>query len=181
MKFTETSLPGVILVTPDVYRDNRGAFCETWNQRVFSEAGLPATWVQDNYSWSVKNVVRAFHYQVFQPQAKLVRVTHGAAFDVAVDLRRSSRTFGRHVAVELTAEKSQMLYIPAGFGHGLLALSAGVGFAFKVTDYYCSEAERTILWNDPDLAIGWPVKEEDAILAERDRKGTSLRTAEVFA
>jgi dTDP-4-dehydrorhamnose 3,5-epimerase len=181
MKFTETSLPGVILVTLDLYRDHRGAFCETWNQRVFSEAGLPATWVQDNYSWSVKNVVRAFHYQVLRPQAKLVRVTHGAACDVAVDLRRGSANFGRHLVVELRAENPQLLYIPAGFAHGFLALSEGVGFAFKVTDYYCSEGERTIFWNDPELAIGWPVKEHEAILAERDRRGSTLRAAEVFA
>jgi dTDP-4-dehydrorhamnose 3,5-epimerase len=181
MQFTETSLPGVILVTLDVHRDHRGAFCETWNQRVFSEAGLPVTWVQDNFSRSAKNVVRAFHYQVIQPQAKLVRVTHGAAFDVAVDLRRSSPSFGRHVAVELTADKPQMLYIPVGFAHGFLALSESVGFAFKVTGYYCAEGERTLLWNDSDLAIEWPVKEADAILTERDRKGSLFRTAEVFA
>lgn len=174
-------MPGVILVTLDLYSDRRGAFCETWNQRDFAEAGLPADWVQDNYSYSVKNVVRGIHYQVLQPQAKLVRVTHGAAFDVAVDLRRSSANFGRHVAVELTAENPQMLYMPVGFGHGFSALSEGVGFAFKVTDYYCSEGVRTILWKDPDLAIRWPVAEDDAVLTERDRMGAALRNAEVFA
>ncbi|HEX4310713.1 MAG TPA: dTDP-4-dehydrorhamnose 3,5-epimerase [Acidobacteriaceae bacterium] len=180
MKVEETSLPGVLLVTLDLYRDHRGAFCETWNQRSFSEAGVSANWVQDNYSYSLKNVVRAFHYQIFQPQAKLVRVTHGAAFDVAIDLRGSSPNFGRHVAVELTAEKPQLLFIPAGFGHGFLALSQGVGIAFKVSDYYCAEAERTLLWNDPDLAIEWPIGEEDAILTDRDRSGSLLFDAEVF-
>jgi dTDP-4-dehydrorhamnose 3,5-epimerase len=181
MKVTETSLPGVMLVTLNLYRDHRGAFCETWNQRAFSEAGLPTHWVQDNTSWSAKNVVRAFHYQISQPQAKLVRVTRGAALDVAVDLRRGSANFGRHVAVELAEDKPQMLFIPAGFAHGFLALSESVGFAFKVTDYYCAAAERTLLWNDRDLAITWPIDEADAILAERDRRGTALRAAEVFA
>lgn len=181
MKFTETSLPGVVLVTLDVHRDQRGAFCETWNRRAFAEAGLQARWVQDNFSWSTRNVVRAFHYQVVQPQAKLVMVTHGAALDVAVDLRRSSATFGHHVAVELTAEQPRMLFIPEGFAHGFLALSDRVGFAFKVTDYYCADGERTLCWNDPDLGIAWPVRDEDVLLADRDRKGTTLRAAEVFA
>lgn len=181
MRITETSLPGVMLVTLDIHRDNRGAFCETWNRRVFAEAGLPATWVQDNCSYSIRNVVRGIHHQVLQPQGKLVMVTRGKAFDVAVDLRRSSPNFGRHVAVELTDETPQMLYIPAEFGHGFLALSDDLSFSFKVTDYYCAEGVRTILWNDSDLAIRWPVKDEDAILAERDREGTSLSAAEVFA
>jgi dTDP-4-dehydrorhamnose 3,5-epimerase len=181
MKVSETSLPGVLLLTPTVYRDSRGAFCETWNEKAYTEAGLPKNWVQDNCSSSAKNVVRGIHYQIIQPQAKLVRATHGAVLDVAVDLRRSSPNFGRHVAVELTAKNGEMLYIPVGFGHGFVALAAEVGLAYKVTDYYCPAGERTILWNDPELAIAWPVTAEDAILSDKDLKGNSLRDAEVFA
>ena len=157
MKIEETALAGVVLLTPDVYRDNRGAFLETWNLRAMSDAGLPSTWVQDNFSISKKNVLRGLHYQVTQPQGKLVRVTHGAVLDVAVDLRRSSPTFGKHAAVELDGESGRMLWIPAGFGHGFLVLSDVAGFAYKVTDYYSPAGERTILWNDADLAIPWPV------------------------
>ena len=151
MKIEETSLPGVLLLTPKIHSDNRGAFWETWNQKTAAEAGLPPTWVQDNFSVSKKNVVRGIHYQIIQPQGKLVRVTHGAVLDVAVDLRRSSPTFGKYVAAELTGENGRMLWIPVGFGHGFLVLSEDAGFAYKVTDYYCSAGERTIVWNDPDL------------------------------
>lgn len=181
MKITQTSLPGVLLLTPNVYRDNRGAFLETWNQTRFAEAGLLSNWVQDNCSYSIKNVVRGIHYQVIQPQAKLVRSTHGVVLDVAVDLRRSSPSFGSHVAVELDAENGAMLYIPEGFGHGFVALTEDVGLAYKVTDYYCPAGERTIVWNDPDLAIPWPVSTENAILSDKDAKGATLRDAEVFA
>jgi len=180
MKITETSLPGVLILTPHVYGDARGSFCETWNQRVFAEAGLPVRWVQDNYSKSVKNVVRGIHYQLIQPQAKLVRVTQGVVLDVAVDLRRSSPHFGEHVAVELSVENGQMLYIPVGFGHAFAALADQVSFSYKVTDYYCREGERTIRWDDADLAIPWPVEPASAIVSEKDRQGSALRDAEVF-
>jgi dTDP-4-dehydrorhamnose 3,5-epimerase len=180
MKVTETSLPGVLLLTPTIYRDDRGAFLETYNQRRMIEAGLPALWVQDNSSVSRKNVLRGIHYQITQAQGKLVRVTHGAVLDVAVDLRRSSSNFGRHVAVELNGEVGAMLWIPVGFGHAFLALTEQVGFAYKVTDYYSPSAERTIAWNDPDLAIAWPVAQENLIISEKDRNGSSLRDAEVF-
>jgi dTDP-4-dehydrorhamnose 3,5-epimerase len=146
-----------------------------------TEAGLPSAWVQDNFSISKKNVVRGIHYQVIQPQGKLVRVTHGAALDVAVDLRRSSPTFAKHVAVELTGENGRMLWIPEGFGHAFLALTDLVGFAYKVTDYYCPAGERTIVWNDTDLGIPWPVAPEVAIVSEKDSKGATLREAEAFA
>ena len=136
--------------------------------------------MQDNFSISKKNVLRGIHYQIVQPQGKLVRVTHGTVLDVAVDLRRSSPAFGRHVAVELSGENGKMLWIPEGFGHAFLVLSEVAGFAYKVTDYYAPKAERTILWSDPDLAIPWPVAEGDAIVSEKDRKGVSLRDAEVF-
>lgn len=181
MKITETSLPGVLLLQPTMYRDNRGAFCETWNEKVFADAGLPTNWVQDNCSYSAKNVVRGIHYQVVQPQAKVVRATSGVVLDVAVDLRRSSPRFGTHVAVELSAEQGEMLYIPVGFGHGFAALTDNVGLAYKVTDYYCPAGERTILWNDPDLAIAWPLSSDVAILSGKDLQGSTLRNAEVFA
>jgi dTDP-4-dehydrorhamnose 3,5-epimerase len=141
---------------------------------------LHGPWVQDNFSLSSKNVIRGIHYQVVQPQGKLIRVTHGAVFDVAVDLRRGSATFAKHVAIELNGESGEMLWIPAGFGHGFLALTDVVGFAYKVTDYYSPQGERTILWNDPELAIPWPVAPESAIVSDKDRAGLVLREAEVF-
>ncbi len=180
MKIEATSLPGVLLLTPKIYRDDRGAFFETFNLRQFAEAGLPTNWVQDNFSLSKKNVLRGIHYQIVQPQGKLVRVTHGSVFDVAVDLRRSSPAFGRYMTVELSGENGKMLWIPEGFGHAFLVLSDEAGFAYKVTDYYSPEGERTILWNDSDLAIPWPVAETDAIVSEKDRNGARLRDAEVF-
>jgi dTDP-4-dehydrorhamnose 3,5-epimerase len=181
MKITATGLPGVLILTPNIYRDSRGAFSETWNLRGMVEAGLPSVWVQDNCSVSKKNVVRGIHYQTIQPQGKLVRVTHGAVLDVAVDLRRSSPTFAKHVAVELSEENGQMLWIPEGFGHAFLALTDNVGFAYKVTDYYCPAGERTIRWNDPDIGIPWPVGHEGAIVSAKDSQGVPLRDAEVFA
>ncbi len=181
MKIEETALAGVVLLTPDVYRDNRGAFLETWNLRAMSDAGLPSTWVQDNFSISKKNVLRGLHYQVTQPQGKLVRVTHGAVLDIAVDLRRSSPTFGKHAAVELDGESGRMLWIPAGFGHGFLVLSDVAGFAYKVTDYYSPAGERTILWSDADLAIPWPVAADQVVVSEKDQRGAAFREAQVFA
>lgn len=181
MNITEAALPGVLVLTPSIYRDNRGAFLETWNRQRMTEAGLPGEWVQDNFSISKKNVLRGIHYQVIQPQGKLVRVAYGAVLDVAVDLRRSSPTFGQHVAVELTAERGEMLWIPVGFGHAFFALTDEVGFAYKVTDYYSAAGERTILWNDPELGIPWPVRAEDLIISEKDARGMPFRNAEVFA
>ena len=180
MKIRETSLPGVMVLTPAIYRDARGLFFETYNQRKMAEAGLPENWAQDNFSLSSKNVLRGIHYQISQPQGKLVRVTHGAVLDVAVDLRRNSPTFARHVAVELSGENGEMLWIPEGFGHGFLVLSEVAGFAYKVTDYYSPAAERTIIWNDPDLAISWPIAEEAAIISDKDRLGATLGNAELF-
>jgi dTDP-4-dehydrorhamnose 3,5-epimerase len=180
MKIEETSLPGVLLITPKTFSDNRGYFLETWNQQAMREAGLPENWVQDNFSFSKRNVVRGIHYQVTQPQGKLVRVTHGAVFDVAVDLRRSSATFGAHFAMTLDSESGQMLWIPVGFGHAFLALTDTVGFAYKVTDYYSASGERTIAWNDSELAISWPVSAEQAIISDKDRIGAAFRDAEVF-
>ena len=181
MKIEETALSGVLVLTPKIHQDNRGAFWETWNLRSMSEAGLPSHWAQDNFSISKKNVVRGIHYQVKQPQGKLVRVTHGAVVDVVVDLRRSSSTFGKYVAVELDGDHGRMLWIPEGFGHAFLVLSDVVGFAYKVTDYYSPEGERTIVWNDPDLAIVWPINAQDAIVSVKDCNGLAFREAPVFA
>jgi dTDP-4-dehydrorhamnose 3,5-epimerase len=180
MKITKTSLTGVLVLTAAIYKDSRGAFCETFNLRKIEEAGLPSVWVQDNFSVSAKNVLRGIHYQITQPQGKLVRVTHGAVLDVAVDLRRSSPTFGKHFAIELTPESGEMLWIPQGFGHAFLALTDQVGFAYKVTDYYSPAGERTILWNDPEIAIAWPIDAEKAIVSDKDRAGALLKDAEIF-
>lgn len=179
MKVEQTGLPDVLLLTPDIYRDSRGAFQETWNLRKVVDAGLPSNWVQDNFSVSKKNVLRGIHYQIDQPQGKLVRVTHGAVLDVVVDLRRSSAAFGKHIAVELDDKTGKMLWMPVGFGHAFLSLSDAAGFAYKVTDYYSPSAERTIRWDDPDLAIAWPVS-EDLVISEKDRNGKSFREAQVF-
>ena len=181
MKVRETELPGVLLLSPTIYSDDRGEFYETFNLRRMTDAGLPSVWTQDNFSFSRKNVFRGIHYQVQQPQGKLVRVTHGAVLDVAVDLRKSSATFGKYAAVELNAVKGEMLWIPVGFGHGFLVLSETAGFAYKVTDYYSPAGERTILWNDADLAIPWPVSAADVIMSDKDKQGVRLRDAEVFA
>lgn len=181
MKIIETAIPGVLILEPRVFRDNRGAFCETYNERVMEQAGLPTRWVQDNYSVSRKNVVRGIHYQIHKTQGKLVRVTHGKVWDVAVDLRRSSPYFGKHVGVELSDENSLLFWIPEGFGHGFVALSDTASFAYKVTEYYSPADERTVLWNDPEIAIPWPVSAADAIISDKDRQGRGLREAEVFA
>jgi dTDP-4-dehydrorhamnose 3,5-epimerase len=180
MKIRDTELSGVMVLTAPIYRDSRGAFCETFNLRKIEEAGLPSVWVQDNFSVSSKNVLRGIHYQITQPQGKLVWVTHGAVLDVAVDLRRSSATFGKHFTIELSAGSGDMLWIPAGFGHAFLALTNQVGFAYKVTDYYSPSGERTIRWNDPDLAIQWPVDSSEAIVSDKDRGGALLKDAEIF-
>ncbi|HEV2463647.1 MAG TPA: dTDP-4-dehydrorhamnose 3,5-epimerase [Acidobacteriaceae bacterium] len=181
MNIQQTALPGVFLIAPKKFADSRGSFWETYNERLLSEAGLPTTWKQDNTSVSLKNVIRGIHYQITQPQGKLVRVTYGAAYDVAVDLRRSSPTFGKHIGVELSEDNGLMLWIPAGFGHGFAVLSDKAGFAYKVTDYYSPTGERTILWNDPTLAIPWPVSEADAIVSAKDEQGSPFQQAELFA
>jgi dTDP-4-dehydrorhamnose 3,5-epimerase len=181
MKVLKTALPEVLVIAPVIYRDDRGEFFETFNLRAMTDIGLPTVWMQDNTSISKKNVLRGIHYQIQQPQGKLVRVTHGAVLDVAVDLRRSSPNFGKHVAVELNSTSNEMLWIPVGFGHAFLVLSETAGFAYKVTDYYSPAGERTIAWNDPEIAIPWPIASEDVIVSAKDQKGASLRAAEVFA
>lgn len=181
MNIIETALPGVLVLEPRIFKDTRGAFCETYNERLMLQAGLPTRWVQDNFSLSKKNVVRGIHYQIKNTQGKLVRVTHGAVWDVAVDLRRSSPTFGKYAGVELSGENGRMFWIPEGFGHGFVALSETAGFAYKVTEYYSPADERTLLWNDPALAIPWPVSPHDAIVSEKDQRGCPLKQAELFA
>ncbi len=181
MKVTETALPGVLLLQPRRFSDARGMFMETYNQRAMEELGLPTVWPQDNFSLSRRNVVRGLHYQLTQPQGKLIRVQHGAALDVAVDLRRSSPSFGKSVAVELRSEEGAMLWIPEGFGHGFVALTDTLAFAYKVTDYYSAQGERTVLWSDPELGIDWPVTGAEAILSPKDAAAPRFRDAEVFA
>lgn len=181
MNIQQTAIPAVLLLTPRRFADSRGAFWETYNERLMQQAGMPTDWKQDNTSISLKNVVRGIHYQITQAQGKLVRVTYGAVFDVAIDLRRSSPTFGRHVGVELSEENGAMLWIPPGFGHAFAVLSEKAGFAYKVTDYYSPSGERTIRWNDPGLAIVWPIPQTQAIVSEKDQQGSSFDEAEVFA
>jgi dTDP-4-dehydrorhamnose 3,5-epimerase len=178
---TETSLPGVLVLEPRIFRDDRGFFFETFNLARMAEIGLPAEWKQDNFSLSKKNVIRGIHYQIGEPQGKLVRVVTGAALDVIVDLRKSSPTFGQHTTVELSGEGSRMVWIPQGFGHGFAALTETVALSYKVTDYYSPKAERCILWNDPELGIDWKVPDADAILSAKDAAGVPFAQAEVFA
>jgi dTDP-4-dehydrorhamnose 3,5-epimerase len=179
MKATPTSLPGVFLIEPKVFRDSRGFLFESWNEREFERAGIRARFVQDNHSRSEKGVLRGLHYQIRQPQGKLVRVTEGEIFDVAVDLRRSSPTFGRWDGARLSAQSKAMLWIPAGFAHGFCVLSDFAEVLYKATDFYAPEHERSIAWNDPELAIDWPFSGAP-VLSPKDAAGVRLRDAELF-
>jgi len=181
LNVTETSLPGVLVLEPRIFRDDRGFFFETFNLARLVELGLPAEWKQDNFSLSKRNVIRGLHYQIGQPQGKLVRVVAGAARDVIVDLRKSSPTFGEHTTVDLSGDGSRMVWIPAGFGHGFAALTETVALSYKVTDYYSPKEERTVLWNDPVLGIDWGVAADEAVLSAKDAAGVPLADAEVFA
>ena len=157
MKITSTALPDVLLIEPRVFNDDRGFFFESWNKRVLAAAGLTAEFVQDNHSRSSRDVLRGLHYQIEHAQGKLVRVCAGEVFDVAVDIRRSSPTFGRWMGMTLSAQNKQMLWIPPGYAHGFLVLSDAAEFLYKTTDYWYAEHERTLLWNDPALGIAWPL------------------------
>jgi len=179
MQVTATAIPDVKLIEPRVFGDGRGFFFESYNRRTFAEAGIDAEFVQDNHSRSRRGVLRGLHYQIQSAQGKLVRVTAGAVFDVAVDLRRRSATFGRHVAIELSAESKQMLWIPPGFAHGFLVLSEEADFIYKTTDYWYAEHERTLLWNDAALSIDWPLAGAPVMTA-RDAAGTTLSGAETY-
>ena len=178
MEVIATDLPGVLRLRPRIFADDRGWFAETWNQDAFRAAGLPAHFVQDNQSRSRKNVLRGLHFQLQHPQGKLVRAVAGRIFDVAVDIRKSSSHFGRWVAIELSAEVPEMLWIPPGFAHGFLVLSDSADVLYKTTDFYHSAAERTIRWNDPSIGIEWPLTGEP-IISAKDAVGTSLDQTEL--
>ncbi|MDD2465161.1 MAG: dTDP-4-dehydrorhamnose 3,5-epimerase [Desulfobulbus sp.] len=181
MQATPLAIPQVVLIEPKVFGDARGFFFESFNQQQFNEAiGCEVTFVQDNHSRSGQNVLRGLHYQIQQPQGKLVRVVQGEVFDVAVDIRQKSPTFGKWVGEHLTAENKRQLWIPEGFAHGFVVLSKSAEFLYKTTDYYAPQFERTILWNDPSLAIQWPVK-DSPILSAKDNEGTPFQQAELFA
>ena len=179
MRVIPTALPDVAIVEPRVFRDARGWFFESWNRRTLAAAGLDVDFVQDNHSRSIRGVLRGLHYQVEHAQGKLVRVVVGEVFDVAVDLRERSPTFGRHVALRLSADDPRMLWVPPGFAHGFVVLSEVAEFLYKTTDYWYPEHERTLLWNDPALGIDWPVA--DPLLAPKDAAGTPLADAARYA
>ena len=180
MKFIPTALPDVVLIEPKVFGDDRGFFLESWNATRFAEAGLSFNFVQDNHSRSAARVLRGIHYQLNNPQGKLVRVTAGRVFDVAVDLRRSSPSFGRWVGVELSADNKRMLWVPPGFGHGFLALEDATDFLYKCTEFYVPEDERCVAWNDPEIGIEWPIDGLYVTLSDKDRAGKPLREASLY-
>jgi dTDP-4-dehydrorhamnose 3,5-epimerase len=176
---TPTAIPDVLVIEPKVFGDPRGFFLESWNQHAFSAAGIRAGFVQDNHSRSARNVLRGLHYQLRQAQGKLVRVIVGEIYDVAVDIRRNSPTFGRWVGLALSAGNRRMLWVPPGFAHGFLVVSEAAEVLYKATDYYAPEHERTIAWNDPELAITWPLAGEP-VLSAKDAAGKRLRDAEAY-
>ncbi|MEN8008235.1 MAG: dTDP-4-dehydrorhamnose 3,5-epimerase [Candidatus Krumholzibacteriota bacterium] len=181
MKATPTAIPEVIVFEPERHGDNRGYFMETWRADVFAAAGVDHSFVQDNQSSSRQGVLRGLHYQIRQPQGKLVRVISGTVFDVAVDLRRSSRTFGQWVGVELSAASGRLIWVPPGFGHGFYVLSEQAEFVYKCTDYYAREHERVIRYDDPDIGIRWPlVSGVETVLSEKDLDGRALKEADLF-
>ena len=179
MNVVATAVPDVLRIEPKIFGDQRGFFLESWNERAFAAAGIHARFVQDNHSRSGRNVLRGLHYQLRQAQGKLVRVIAGEIYDVALDIRRGSPTFGRWVGERLSADNRRMLWIPPGFAHGFLVLADGTEVLYKATDYYAPEHERTIAWNDPELAIPWPLAGEP-VLSAKDAAGTRFRDAEVY-
>ena len=181
MNIIETAIPGVLIIEPRVFGDERGFFYESFNERAFAEkVGVKERFVQDNHSRSMQGVLRGLHYQLNQAQGKLVRVTLGEVFDVAVDIRKNSHTFGKWVGVNLSAENKRMLWIPKGFAHGFLVLSDVAEFLYKTTDFYDPTSEKCIYWNDPSLSISWP-KGVTPVLSEKDKLGKMLKDSEVFA
>ena len=179
MKVTPTALPDVKIVDPKVFGDDRGFFMESWNERVFAGIGIDASFVQDNHSRSRRGVLRGLHYQIDHAQGKLVRCVVGEVFDAVVDLRRSSATFGRSIGMTLSAQNQRMLWVPPGFAHGFLVVSEVAEFLYKTTDYWYPEHERSLLWNDPALAIAWPLAEAPT-LAAKDAAGVPLAAADVY-
>jgi dTDP-4-dehydrorhamnose 3,5-epimerase len=180
MKVIATEIPDVLIIEPRVFGDDRGFFYESFNQRVWEEkTGLKTNFVQDNHSRSTKNVLRGLHYQIEHAQGKLVRACLGEVYDVAVDIRKSSPTFGKWVGVVLSADNKRQLWIPEGFAHGFVVLSEVAEFLYKTTDYWSMEHERSIVWNDPDLGVEWPLQGEP-VLAKKDAEGKAFRDAEYF-
>ncbi len=181
MNVVETSLPGVLVLEPRLFGDARGFFLESWNARAFAQAtGVDLRFVQDNHSRSRRGVLRGLHYQIRQPQGKLVRVVRGAIFDVAVDLRKSTPTFGRWFGTELTEDNHRQLWVPPGFGHGFLVLSESADVLYKATDYYAPEHDRSLLWNDPAVGIDWPLDGIEPLLSAKDAEGQPLAQCEVY-
>jgi dTDP-4-dehydrorhamnose 3,5-epimerase len=182
MKVTPTAIPDVLIIEPPVYADERGFFFESWNARAFATVGLDVEFVQDNHSRSRQGILRGLHYQIEHAQGKLVRAMNGRIYDVAIDIRQSSPSFGKWVGEWLTGDNHRMLWIPPGFAHGFYVASESAHFLYKCSDYYSPELERTILWNDPDLGIEWPLVNEAApSLSQKDMRGTPFRNAEYFA
>lgn len=182
MNVVQTEIPDVLILEPKVFGDDRGFFFESFNRKTFLEqTGVDKDFVQDNHSRSGKNVLRGLHYQIKQAQGKLVRVVAGEIFDVAVDIRKNSPTFGRWVSCTLSAENKRQFWLPAGFAHGFLVTSDKAEVLYKTTDYYAPQYERSIIWNDPKLAIAWPLSGSQPILSSKDRAGLTLVTAEVFS
>jgi dTDP-4-dehydrorhamnose 3,5-epimerase len=179
MKFTPTALADVLLIEPRVFGDARGYFFESYNRRAFAQAGIDVAFVQDNHSRSARGVLRGLHYQIEHAQGKLVRVVSGEVYDVAVDMRRSSPTFGRSIGMTLSAHDKQMLWIPPGFAHGFLVLSETAEFLYKTTDFWYPEFERTLLWNDSALGIAWPLQQAPT-LAAKDAAGTPFAIADTY-
>lgn len=182
MRFVPTAIPEVVIIEPQVFGDARGFFMETWHAGKFAAGGLDLHFVQDNHSRSAQGILRGLHYQITQPQGKLVRVVRGAVFDVAVDLRRSSPSFGRWVGVELSEDNHRQLWVPPGFAHGFYVMSESADFVYKCTELYAPEHERCLRWDDPALAITWPLRDGAApLLSAKDAAGRLLRDAEVYA
>ncbi len=181
MQFTPLDIPDVILIEPRVFEDPRGFFMETWQRRKFAEGGIAVDFVQDNQSYSVRHTLRGLHYQIRHPQGKLVRAVRGSVYDVAVDLRRSSPSFGRWVGAQLSAENRRQLWVPAGFAHGFLVTSDEAEVVYKCTDYYHPEHERSLLWNAPEMAVDWPLAPGAApLLSAKDAAAPTLAAAECY-
>lgn len=180
MKIAPTQLPEVLVIEPQVFGDERGFFLESWNQASFAEAGLDLQFVQDNHSRSARGVLRGIHYQLSRPQGKLVRVTAGRVFDVAVDLRRSSPRFGRWAGAELSAENKRMMWVPPGFGHGFLTIEEGTDFLYKCTEFYAPDDEHCIAWDDPQIGVEWPLGGIEPSLSRKDQAGLPLAEASLY-